>query len=286
MIPLTLATLAFALPCADPFTADEFGALVSTAETALDNDDVMGHGQTWVRIKESMPCMVDPLSRDKWARYLIGYAIIRHATGEEWRASLLTALRIDPHIDRDYGHDDIRLFPVPPPEELRGLPLAQNETFLLDGLVMHTAPPHLEGPHVIQMAGSPYKTRLVIDQAFPSDWLAADYREEAEPQPAAPDPVTSAPEPVALEPQRGSKPLLFTGLALGAAGTAAVAVTFFKGTGNSTDFENPQQFEGLVIANAVSWGVVGVGTGLVSIHVVKSLRVDVGPGHVGIRGRL
>lgn len=277
---LILAAQALALGCSDPFTVEEFRELIEAADEALDLDDVMGHGQTWVRMKESLPCLEEPLPKDDWARYLIGFAIIRHATGEEWRAPLRTALHIDPDIKRDYGHDDIRLYPVPPVEEVRGLELAPGESFLLDGLVIPVAPPFLEGPHILQLAGSPYKTRLLIDEDFPGDWLAIP-----EPEPAPVVEPEPEPEPVMGPPvvrPRG-KGLLVTGVGLGAVGASAGLVTWIAAT-TRTAWRNDESFLVLTDVNTVGWGLAGIGGGLVTVHLLRGKQVAVGPRSVALEG--
>lgn len=299
-----LSSLAFALSCGDPFTAEEFTELVDRAEAALDNDDVMGHGQTWIRMKESLPCMEEPLPTEQWARYLIGYAIIRHATGEEWRAPVITALTIHPEVPRDYGHDDIRLFPQPPEEPLRGLPLAPDESFLLDGRPIELAPPRLEGPHVLQLEGEPFKTRLVIDDDFPPDWLAPpetfapaprpepeEVAEDTEPdQPKRDKPVREKKEkperaPRAAADRKRSPVLPIAGGTLAALGTTAALASYFGATGDDAEFDSPREWNRATLVNAVGWTAAGVGAGLVTVHLVGGATVNVGPGQVRFHAR-
>jgi hypothetical protein len=279
VIALLWAAQALAMNCPDPFTVEEFRALVEEAERALDYDDVMAHGMTWTRMKENLPCLEEPLPKDDWARYLIGYAIVRHATGDAWRAPLRTALTIDPDIERDYGDDDIRLYPVPPEEEMRGLELAPGESFLLDGLVIPVAPPFLEGPHILQMAGSPYKTRLVIDRDFPMDWLAMPEIEPVEEPEPEPEPV-AVPE-VARTPGKG---LLLTGAGLGALGLGAGIGTWVLAT-SEDNWTNETRFDTLTTVNAVGWTAAGLGGGLVAFHLVRGARISAGARSVHLSGR-
>ena len=61
----------FAAPCADPLTVEEFREIVDRADEALDNDDVIAHGETWRTIKQNIDCLGEPVPKDDWARYLI-----------------------------------------------------------------------------------------------------------------------------------------------------------------------------------------------------------------------
>ncbi|TNE87474.1 MAG: hypothetical protein EP330_18595 [Deltaproteobacteria bacterium] len=290
MIALLLTAAAHALGCADPFTAEEFVQLVEEADDALDHDDVMAHGQTWVRMKESLPCMEEPVPAEAWARYLIGYAILRHATGENWRAPLITALGIDPDIARDYGHEDIRQFPVPPDEGYRGLPLAPGERFLLDGKPLNTAPPRLDGPHILQLAGERYVTRLVIDREFPSDWLAPP---ETFAPPAASEPAPVEPEvdersektPRERSSTKRSPVLLVAGGTLAAGGTAMALGSYFAATRDDANYQSPGPWNTLTGLNVAGWAGAAAGAGLITVHVVSGPRVSAGPGRVSVSGR-
>jgi hypothetical protein len=181
-----------------PLDAAGFRALVERAHDALLDDDVAAHDAAVDEIEERVPCLVEIVPADAWARLLYDDALVRHAAGQPWQPLVTAALAADPAVDRSLGSPDVRAFEPVPAAPAAHRPDDVPGRWWLDG---RPAPDDLVlvGPHVLQRRdGFGLSSALVIDADGLPGWWAPEPAPVPVPRPSpepreAPSPVASAP---------------------------------------------------------------------------------------------
>ncbi|TNE84002.1 MAG: hypothetical protein EP330_31040 [Deltaproteobacteria bacterium] len=203
-------------PCGEAeLTAADFSAWVEAADSALNHDDVLAHGQVWRQIQDGVPCMVVPVPREEWASFLQGLAVVDHAAGDDWQPALTTALLIDGELDRSWLQPELQAFaPLLPSTPEEALPT--DAVYYVDGKRVKTLPA-LPGIHIVQREYVGVWEGMVIDDGvFPTAWRAD--------VPLAPEPVTTKRKPrlgLALAGAGGAVAFGAASLATGFAGVKA-----------------------------------------------------------------
>lgn len=263
---ILLSTVAFAA-CEVALTGAGVTTLVEAADDALEQDDLLAHGEALKAFRERVVCLEEPLSPRDWADFLVRLAVVENALGREWRAPLITALTVHPEVSRNFGPDDIQTFPQPRPDRTHYVPLADDAEFYLDGQRVRSVPPSdLPGPHVAQsFADGRWDTRYLLDEPYPSNWLA-------------PEPLQAV--VVDKEPSKKPRVALILGGSLASLGTGLAVGTAAYATGQT---EVTHQAEAqLTAANVAGWSAAGVGAGLVVLSITGSKKVSIGAGPRGV----
>lgn len=153
--------------------AETFGKLVVQAQDAIDNDDLVAHGQVFRALQEQLPCMDDAVPTSDWSEFLIGYAMVEYAMGREWEHAMDVALTINLGNNPGYGPVEIRNYATAAdytPAEAPDLP--RDSEVYLDGMRIYKAPT-LGRLHIVQrLQSGVWETRVVQNEPFPEDWLA------------------------------------------------------------------------------------------------------------------
>jgi len=152
---------------------ETFEKLVVQAQDAIDNDDLVAHGQVFRALQEQLPCMDAAVPSNDWAEFLIGFAMIEFVTGREWEHAMDVALTINGGTNPQYGPVEIRNYVTGVDYTPEGAPLLPEDAEVyLDGVRIRHAPT-LGRLHIVQrQRGGVWETRVVQNEPFPEDWLA------------------------------------------------------------------------------------------------------------------
>ena len=148
-----------------------FEQLTADAEAAIDDDDLVRHGQVYRSMQEQLPCMDEKLPIDAWAEFLVGYAIVEYAMGREWEHALAVAVAIKPTVAHNFGPDEIQNYvPTAYFVDDSQPPLPDDAQIYLDGVPMKYER-ELGKIHIVQQfKNGVWNTRLLQDTPFPEDW--------------------------------------------------------------------------------------------------------------------
>ncbi len=160
-----------ALAACKSMNAESFAKFAADAEVAIDDDDLVRHGQIYRALQEQLPCMDERLPIDGWADFLVGYAIVEYAMGREWEDALGVAVTIKPTVARDFGPAEIRNFvPTATFDDDSKPPLPVDAEIYLDGQRIQYEPA-VGSLHIVQQfKNGVWNTRLLQNEPFPEDW--------------------------------------------------------------------------------------------------------------------
>lgn len=240
-------------PCGEAeFTSADFESWVTAADEALNNDDVLAHGKLYRQIQDNVPCLVEPIPTAKWAEFLIGLAVVDHASGDPWEPALTTAMLLEPDIDRSWLQPELKAFapmlPSPGTEEL-----PDDAAHFVDGEKVSVVPP-LPGVHILQREYvGVWEGAVVTDGDFPIGWRTDK-------------PVAS--EPVVQKKKRGPR----LGLVAAGAGGAAVfgatsLLTGFAGVKAQRDLDQ-ERYGTMRGLNNTAVALTGVSAGVATLGFV------------------
>ena len=203
----------------EPLGAGEIGLMLEEANEAIDDDDLVRHGQIYRKLQSSLPCLEEQLPSKLWAEFLVGLSLVEFAMGREWEVPLEVALGVYPTVQRSFGPPDIRNFIPTATSDEDNPALPTDATYYLDGIRIEREP-NIVGLHIVQqLKNGVWNTRLLQRQPFPEDWKV-QFEEVVE---------TPEDEGAAVV---GSVSLLGgLGLAGQVTGARSVAIPEFSGTG-------------------------------------------------------
>jgi hypothetical protein len=154
----------------EPLGAGEIGVMLEQANEAIDDDDLVRHGQIYRQMQASLPCLEEQLPSKLWAEFLVGLSLVEFAMGREWKIPLEVALRVYPTVQRSFGPPEIRNF-VPTAQNTDDNPLLPTDSmYYFDGVRIEREP-NIVGLHIVQqLKNGVWNTRLLQRQPFPEDW--------------------------------------------------------------------------------------------------------------------
>jgi hypothetical protein len=156
-------------------TADAFKKLVDDAMAAIDDDDLVRHGQVFRAMQDQLPCLDEAVPVDAWSTFLVGFAVVEYAMGREWEQALDAVLRVSPDVERSYGPVEVRNYASGvdfQPEGARALPADAH--FVLDGVPI-SVEPALGKLHIVQRElDGVWSTFLLQGEDFPDQWKAPE----------------------------------------------------------------------------------------------------------------
>ncbi len=154
----------------EPIGAGEFSLMINEANEAIDDDDLVKHGQIYRKMQASVPCLEEQLPSKLWSEFLVGQALVEFALGREWKVPLEVALRIHPTVRRSFGPPDIRKYVATAVSNEDHPALPTDATYYMDGLRIEREP-EMVGLHIVQqLKNGVWNTRFLQRQPFPEDW--------------------------------------------------------------------------------------------------------------------
>lgn len=252
---LVILALAFASgaerTCGDAqYGVEDFRSWVADADQALSDDDLIAHGAAYRAIQDKLPCMVESIPGDAWAEFLVGLAVVDHASGDPWQDALSTALLVDPDLDRSWLQPELQAFAPMLPSDL-GDPFPSDERHFLDGSRVKGLP-SLSGIHIAQREyADVWESELIVDQRYPQRWM-----------PEAP--TESVATKVKGDKKRPGVPMLVSGLVGAAAFGGATLVTGLSGAQAQREFD-PDRYATMRTLNNTSLALTGASAGLVVV---------------------
>jgi hypothetical protein len=184
LVALLLAGTADADDTCAPLDAATFRASVEAAHAALLDDDVVRHDALVGSLRARLPCLVEVVPADAWARLLYEDALVRQAIGEPWHALVAAAVSADPLLDRSLGAPEVRDYVPAPGTASVARPDDVPDRWWVDG---HPAPDPIDltGPHVLQRRDAlRLQSALVVDGAPLPSWWAPEPEAVAVPGPS------------------------------------------------------------------------------------------------------
>jgi len=150
--------------------AGEISVMLEEANEAIDDDDLVKHGQIYRKMQSSLPCLEEQLPSKLWSEFLVGLSLVEFAMGREWEIPLEVALKIYPTVRRSFGPPDIRNF-VPTATSDDGNPkLPDDANYYMDGIRIEHEP-KIVGLHIVQqLKNGVWNTRMLQRQPFPEEW--------------------------------------------------------------------------------------------------------------------
>lgn len=158
----------------EPTNAKEVQALITQAREAVEvSEDVERYRLLERNLELVVPCLVEKVPTEAWARMLYLGALVRHATGQPWEAWLDAALDVDPLLVRDLGHEEVRTRVPDVPVVHRVPKRSSGLVFFADGKASGL-PYSLVGPHILQLRGEGgLRSQWTVDGEMPQAWSDA-----------------------------------------------------------------------------------------------------------------
>lgn len=172
IVALLVAIASAQAPSCEPLTEADLADRIHGSLDAIHRADVEGHRAIIRDLEQRLPCLDYVPSPERWAELLVGIAIVEHASGGDWQAPLITALRVDPDVHLLVGPTHpFRSWTPPGDAGVRERAVPDGVRIYLDGEVVQIVRDSA-GIHLAQRrTGDGWTTLLLRGEPVPDAWF-------------------------------------------------------------------------------------------------------------------